>query len=67
MTKIMQVKGEEKHNFYVWLDKQHGVKPKWNFYKFLFNKKGDFVRSFSSMTRPNSDRILDILNAELDS
>ena len=67
MTKIMQVTGEEKHNFYVWLDKQYGVKPKWNFYKFLFNKKGDFINSFSSMTRPNSDRILDILNAELNS
>lgn len=67
MTKIVQVTGEEKHDFYTWLDKQHGVKPKWNFYKFLFNKKGDFIDSFSSMTRPNSDRILDILNAELNS
>ena len=67
MTKIVQVTGEEKHDFYAWLDKQHGVKPKWNFYKFLFNKKGDFINSFSSITRPNSDRILDILNAELNS
>ena len=46
MTKIVQVTGEEKHNFYIWLDKQHGVKPKWNFYKFLFNKKGDFHKLF---------------------
>ena len=67
MTKIVQVTGEEKHDFYIWLDKQHGVKPKWNFYKFLFDKKGTFISSFSSMTRPNSDRILDILNAELNS
>ena len=27
----------------------------------------DFINSFSSITRPNSDRILDILNAELNS
>ena len=37
------------------------------FFKFIFNKKGEFLDSFSSITRPNSDRILDILNAEFDS
>ena len=67
MTKIIQVSGEEKHNFYKWMEKQHGVKPKWNFYKFLFSKNGEFIESFSSMTRPNSDRILNILNNEFDS
>ena len=67
MTKIVQVSGAEKHKFYKWLEKEHGVKPKWNFYKFIFNKKGEFIDSFSSMTRPNSDRILDILNTEFDS
>ena len=67
MTKIVQVLGEEKHNFYKWLDKEYGVKPKWNFYKFVFNKNGEFVKSFTSLARPNSDRILDILKVELDS
>ena len=67
MTKIVQVTGEEKHEFYKWLENNYGVKPKWNFFKFIFNKKGEFLDSFSSITRPNSDRILDILNAEFDS
>ena len=67
MTKIVQVTGEEKHEFYKWLENNYGVKPKWNFFKFIFNKKGEFIDSFSSITRPNSDRILDILNAEFDS
>ncbi len=67
MTKIVEVSGEEKHNFYKWMEKQHGVKPKWNFYKFLFSKNGKFIDSFSSLTRPNSDRILNILNNEFDS
>ena len=49
MTKILNVTGDEKHIFYSWLDDNYGVKPKWNFYKFLFNKKGEFVDSFSSL------------------
>ncbi|MDC3024050.1 glutathione peroxidase [Alphaproteobacteria bacterium] len=67
MTKIVQVAGEEKHEFYKWLEDKHGVKPKWNFFKFIFNKKGEFIDSFSSITRPSSDRILNILNSELNS
>ena len=67
MTKIVQVTGEEKHNFYAWLDKQYGVKPKWNFYKFIFNKKGELIDSFSSITKPNSEKILDVIDAEFDS
>ncbi|PPR26798.1 MAG: Hydroperoxy fatty acid reductase gpx1 [Alphaproteobacteria bacterium MarineAlpha9_Bin4] len=67
MTKIIQVTGDEKHDFYKWLDDQHGVKPKWNFFKFIFNKKGEFIESFSSITRPNSDRILNILDTEFNS
>lgn len=67
ITKIVQVTGDEKHDFYKWLEENHGVKPKWNFFKFIFNKKGEFIDSFSSITRPNSDRILNILNSEFNS
>ena len=31
MTKIVEVTGEEKHEFYKWLENNYGVKPKWNF------------------------------------
>ena len=67
ITKIVQVTGNERHDFYKWLEDNHGVKPKWNFFKFIFNKKGEFIDSFSSITRPNSDRILDVLNSEFNS
>ena len=67
MTKVTPVIGEDKHEFYQWLESEHGVKPKWNFYKFIFNKKGEFVDAFSSMTKPNSNKILNIINVESDS
>ncbi|OUV99115.1 MAG: glutathione peroxidase [Betaproteobacteria bacterium TMED156] len=35
--------------------------PRWNFHKYLINKNGEFVRSYSSFTSPNSRKlILDI-------
>ena len=67
MTKITPVIGQEKHSFYKWLEVKYGVKPKWNFFKFIFNKKGELIDSFSSITKPNSDKILDIIYAEFDS
>ena len=33
----------------------------------VFNKKGEFIDSFSPITRPNSDTILNIINSELNS
>ena len=67
MTKITAVVGENKHEFYKWLSDSYNVKPKWNFYKIIFNKKGEFIDSFSPITRPNSDTILNIINSELNS
>ena len=67
MTKITAVVGENKHEFYKWLSDSYDVKPKWNFYKIIFNKKGEFIDSFSPITRPNSDTILNIINSELNS
>ena len=67
MTKITAVVGENKHEFYKWLSENYDVKPKWNFYKIIFNKKGEFIDSFSPITRPNSDTILNIINSELNS
>ena len=65
MTKIISVAGDEKHDFYGWLEEQYDVRPKWNFYKFIFNKNGELVDTFSSLTKPNSDKILDLINAEI--
>ena len=46
MTKITAVVGENKHEFYKWLSDSYNVKPKWNFYKIIFNKKGEFIIHF---------------------
>ncbi len=67
MTKIVNVIGEDKHPFYRWLSDSYGVKPKWNFYKFFFNKKGEFVASFSSLTKPSSKKLLQLIEKDINS
>ncbi len=53
----MDVKGSNAHPIYAWLDKTYNKKPKWNFFKFLFNRDGELVESWSSMTKPDSSKI----------
>ncbi len=57
LTSEYQVRGEEAHPFFKYLKEKHDTTPKWNFYKFLINKNGDFVESYSSMTKPNSKKL----------
>tara|TARA_B100000427_G_C15421527_1_gene556602 strand:- start:97 stop:636 length:540 start_codon:yes stop_codon:yes gene_type:complete len=54
----INVKGKEAHPMYKWLNDKFGKKPKWNFYKFLFNREGQLVNSWSSVTKPNNKKIL---------
>tara|TARA_B100000575_G_scaffold247508_1_gene212986 strand:+ start:384 stop:920 length:537 start_codon:yes stop_codon:yes gene_type:complete len=53
----MDVKGSNAHPIYSWLDKTYNKKPKWNFFKYLFNRDGELVESWSSMTKPDSSKI----------
>ena len=53
----MDVKGENAHPLYEWIDQNYNKKPKWNFFKFLFNRDGELVNSWSSMTKPDSSKI----------
>ena len=66
MTEIIDVIGEEKHPFYSWLKDNHNIKPRWNFYKVLFDRNGTFVSSFSSLTKPNSSKLIKIIENKLD-
>ena len=66
MTQIINVIGEEKHPFYAWLKQTYGVKPRWNFYKILFDKKGTYIESFSSMTKPDNRKLLKMIQDKLD-
>ncbi len=53
----MNVNGSEAHPIYSWIDEKYNEKPKWNFYKYLFDRNGQLVKSWSSMTKPNSSKI----------
>ncbi len=67
LTQITQIKGENAHPFYRWAGDQAGFfgSPKWNFHKYLLDKKGNFVTWFSTTTRPSSQKIIDAIETEL--
>ena len=58
MTQKEKVSGEEAHPFYRWAKKTlgFGTAPKWNFHKYLINRKGKLIDYFYSTTSPQSDR-----------
>ena len=53
----MEVKGKNAHPMYLWINSEYKRSPKWNFFKFLFNRQGKLVDSWSSMTKPDSPKI----------
>ena len=58
----MDVKGDNTHEIFSWLSNDYGQIPKWNFYKYLFDKNGNLISSWSSMTKPDSSKILNVIN-----
>ena len=46
------VKGPGRHPFYAALDKASGQAPRWNFHKYLIDRRGQVVGSFVSDVRP---------------
>ena len=53
----MDVKGSNAHPIYTWIEEVYNEKPKWNFYKYLFDRNGQLIKSWSSMTKPDSSKI----------
>ena len=53
----MIVKGNDAHPMYLWINEEYNKKPKWNFFKFLFDRNGELVETWSSMTKPDSSKI----------
>ena len=53
----MDVKGSNAHPLYAWINEAYDKKPKWNFFKFLFNRNGELIDTWSSMTKPDSSKI----------
>ena len=60
ITEITDVKGNNAHEIYKWAKENHGKSavPKWNFYKILINKEGKVEDTFSSLTKPMSQKII---------
>ncbi|MFT3931598.1 MAG: glutathione peroxidase [Spongiibacteraceae bacterium] len=50
----ISVKGDNADPLFKELARQGGGYPKWNFYKYLVNRKGEVVQRFSSMDGPDS-------------
>ena len=64
MTSIYNVKGDNAHEIYKWAKDNHGKSaiPKWNFYKILINKEGKIEETYSSFTKPNSNKLRSKIN-----
>ena len=60
LTKITDVKGDSAHEIFKWAKTNYGKSaiPKWNFYKILINKEGKIEDTFSSLTKPTSNKIV---------
>ena len=60
LTEITDVKGDNAHDIYKWAKLNYGnsAVPKWNFYKILINKEGKIEDTYSSFTKPTSDKII---------
>ena len=60
MTSKYNVKGNDAHPIYLWAKENFGKSavPKWNFHKILINKNGKIEDTFSSFTKPMSDKII---------
>ncbi len=62
MTEITSIRGKRSHPFYRWLKKEHNFQPKWNFYKVLLDKNGQFHSSFNSLVKPYSPSIIKVVD-----
>ena len=60
LTTLTEVKGNNAHEIFKWAKENHGKSaiPKWNFHKILINKMGKVEETYSSLTKPNSKKII---------
>lgn len=61
------VSGKNAHPFYKWAKKTlgFGTAPKWNFHKYLINKKGELIDYFNFFTSPDSSRFIKAIEKAL--
>ena len=58
MTEKIDVLGKNAHPFFKWARENYGNSaiPKWNFHKIIVGKDGKVANTFSSITRPSSEK-----------
>ena len=62
ISEIVDVNGEDAHPLYSWMSSEYNETPKWNFYKYLFDGDGNLVESWTSMTKPDSSKITNLID-----
>ena len=67
LANITDVKGKNVHELFKWAADNHGKSaiPKWNFYKILINKEGKVEDTYSSFTKPMSNKIINKIESIL--
>ena len=67
LSTITEVKGNNAHNLFKWAKNNHGKSaiPKWNFHKILINKEGKVEDTFSSFTKPMSEKLVNKIESIL--
>lgn len=65
MTEITHVRGSAAHPFYKWVKDETGFEPRWNFNKVLIGTDGEVVETWGSRTKPLSQTITRLIEAEL--
>ena len=60
LTTKIDVKGKNINSIYQWAEKNYGKSaiPKWNFYKILIDKDGKIFKTYSSLTKPMSNKLI---------
>ena len=67
LSSITEVKGGNVHELFKWAADNHGKSaiPKWNFHKILINKEGKVEDTYSSFTKPLSNKIINKIESIL--
>lgn len=65
MFEATSVKGDNADPLYRMLAKKSGTTPKWNFYKYLVDKNGNVVDTYSSFTKPSDGDFIEEIEKTL--
>ncbi len=66
MFSRISVRGGDQHPLYTHLTEHSGESISWNFNKILVNRQGEVIDHFGSRTEPESDDIVNAIEAQLD-